>query len=89
MSHKFLLPCITEMLETVAFPILMLDARYLMLNVQQYPTGSACGGEPRKDQSRKHEMTKARNKAKKLSVFSNFRVFVINKSFHKMQRIHN
>ena len=41
------------------------------------------------EQSRKHEMTKARNKAEEFFVFSNFRVFVIKISFHKMQRIQN
>jgi hypothetical protein len=36
-------------------------------------------------------MTKARKEAKKIFVFSNFRVFVINppQADHKMQRIHN
>jgi len=43
----------------------------------------------KKNQSRKHEMTKAQNKAKKYFVFSNFRVFVIKKSFDKMQSLPN
>ena len=41
-------------------------------------------GEPKKDQSRKHEMTKARKKTNKIFVFSNLRVFVMNTFFHKM-----
>jgi hypothetical protein len=39
------------------------------------------------DQSRKHEMTKTRKKAKKIFVFSNFRVFVIKKLFIKCKEI--
>jgi len=34
-------------------------------------------------------MTKAQKEAKKNFVFSNFRVFMINKFFNKMQRIQN
>ena len=40
------------------------------------------GEKTKKDQSRKREMTKARNKAILDFVFFNFRVFVINKFFN-------
>ena len=76
-----------ELITSTVLVLIVIPAVYVILG----DFGIIAAGQnlTRTSRNPKRSITKARNKAKKIFVFSDFRVFVIKISFHKMQRIHN